>query len=144
MPKPRIMFYHDGRHPHIYRYEPPMQKEQYQACIDELVGTPVEAIMFCLGEGRTVLHDTKVGELSGAQRRQVGPPRLPTAPTKTPRDLSRRGMIRCASSATGHAKKGCDSTRPYSSRISARRWHRCDVQISAWTTRISKSVPVAT
>ncbi len=65
MPKPRIMFYHDGRHPHIYRYEPPMQKEEYQACIDELVGTPVEAIMFCLGEGRTVLHETKVGELLG-------------------------------------------------------------------------------
>ena len=65
MPKPRIMFYHDGRHPHIYRYEPPMQKEQYQACIDELVGTPIEAVMFCLGEGRTVLHDTKVGELLG-------------------------------------------------------------------------------
>ena len=65
MPKPRIMFYHDGRHPHIYRYEPPMQKEEYQACIDELVGTPIEAVMFCLGEGRTVLHDTKVGELLG-------------------------------------------------------------------------------
>ncbi len=65
MPKPHIMFYHDGRHPHIYRYEPPMQKEEYQACIDELVGTPVEAVMFCLGEGRTVLHNTKVGELLG-------------------------------------------------------------------------------
>ena len=65
MPKPRIMFYHDGRHPHIYRYEPPMQKEEYQACIDELVGTPIEAVMFCLGEGRTVLHDTKAGELLG-------------------------------------------------------------------------------
>ena len=59
------MFYHDGRHPHIYRYEPPMQKEEYQACVDELVSTSIEAIMFCLGEGRTVLHDTKVGELLG-------------------------------------------------------------------------------
>ncbi len=65
MPEPRIMFYHDGRHPHIYHYEPPMQKEEYKACIDELVGTPIEAVMFCLGEGRTVLHDTKVGELLG-------------------------------------------------------------------------------
>ena len=65
MPKPRIMFYHDGRHPHIYRYEPPMYKEEYQACIDELASTPVEAVMFCLGEGRTVLHDTRVGELLG-------------------------------------------------------------------------------
>jgi hypothetical protein len=65
MSKPRIMFYHDGRHPLIYMYEPPMQKEEFEAGVDELVGTPVEAIMFCLGDGRTVLHDTKVGELWG-------------------------------------------------------------------------------
>ena len=65
MPKPRIMFYHDGRHPLIYMYEPPMQKEEYEAAVDELVGTPVEALMFCLGDGRTVLHDTKIGELWG-------------------------------------------------------------------------------
>jgi len=42
-----------------------MQKEEYEAAVDELVGTPVEALMFCLGDGRTVLHDTKVGELWG-------------------------------------------------------------------------------
>ena len=65
MPKPKIMFYHDGRHPLIYMYEPPMHKQEYEAAVDELVGTPVEAIMFCLGDGRTVLHDTKVGELWG-------------------------------------------------------------------------------
>ena len=65
MPKPRIMFYHDGRHPLIYMYEPPMQKEEYESAVDELASTPVEAIMFCLGDGRTVLHDTKVGELWG-------------------------------------------------------------------------------
>lgn len=65
MPNPRIMFYHDGRHPLIYMYEPPMQKEEYEAAVDELVGTPVEALMFCLGDGRTVLHNTKVGELWG-------------------------------------------------------------------------------
>ena len=55
---PRMMFYHDGRHPLIYMYEPPIQKEQYESAVDELVGTPVEVIMFCLGDGRTVLHDT--------------------------------------------------------------------------------------
>ena len=65
MATPRIWFYHDGRHPHIYRYEPPMRREEYVACIDEFAGTPVEAISFCLGEGRTMLHDTKVGELLG-------------------------------------------------------------------------------
>ena len=63
--KPKLLFYHDGRHPLIYMYEPPMQKEQYEAAVDELAGTPVEALMFCLGDGRTVLHDTKVGELWG-------------------------------------------------------------------------------
>ena len=65
MPKPRIMFYHDGRHPLLYMYEPAMQKEECKAAVDELAGTPVEALMFCLGDGRTVLHDTEVGELWG-------------------------------------------------------------------------------
>ena len=65
MKKPKIMFYHDGRHSHIYRYEPPMHKEEYIALVDELAGTPVDAIMLCLGEGRTMLHDTRAGELMG-------------------------------------------------------------------------------
>ena len=65
MPKPRIMFYHDGRHPLIYMYEPPMKKEEYESAIDELAGTPVEAVIFCLGEGRVFLHDTKVAEFWG-------------------------------------------------------------------------------
>ena len=29
MSKPRIMFYHDGRHPLIYMYEPPMPKDAW-------------------------------------------------------------------------------------------------------------------
>ena len=65
MGKPRMMFYHDGRHSHIYRYEPPMAPEEYTAMVDELAGTPVDAIMLCLGEGRTMLHDTRAGELWG-------------------------------------------------------------------------------
>ena len=44
MAKPRIMFDHDGRHPLVYMYEPPMYKEEFEAAIDELVGTPVEAV----------------------------------------------------------------------------------------------------
>ena len=63
--RPRIMFYHDARHPAIYMYEPPMEKEEFEAAVDELVGTPVEALMFGLGDGRTVLHGTQVGELWG-------------------------------------------------------------------------------
>ena len=63
--RPRFFFYHDGRHPLIYMYEPPMQKEEFEAGVDELVGTRIEAIAFCLGDGRTVLHDTQIGELWG-------------------------------------------------------------------------------
>ena len=37
-----------------------MRKEEFEAGVDELAGTPVEAIMFCLGDGRTVLHDVTV------------------------------------------------------------------------------------
>ena len=65
MAQPKIVYYHDGRHPHIYRYEPPMYPEEYQACIDELASTSVEALMFGLAEGRTMLHNTKAGELWG-------------------------------------------------------------------------------
>ena len=65
MSKPRIMYYTDARHPLVYMYEPPMRKEEFESSIDELVGTPVEAVMFCLGDGRTMQHDTKVGELWG-------------------------------------------------------------------------------
>ena len=64
-PKPRLAFYHDGRHPLIYMYETPMSREQYEAAVDELVGTPVDTLMLCLGDGRTVLHESAVGELWG-------------------------------------------------------------------------------
>ncbi len=64
--RPRLMFYHDARHPAIYMYEPPMEKPEFEAAVDELLGTPVEALMFGLGDGRTVLHSTRVGELWGA------------------------------------------------------------------------------
>ena len=65
MAKPRMMFYTDARHPLVYMYEPSMQREELESVVDELAGTPIEALMFCLGDGRTVQHDTNVGELWG-------------------------------------------------------------------------------
>ena len=65
MSKPRMMYYTDARHPLVYMYEPPMRKEEFEATIDELVGTPIEVVMFCLGDGRTMMHDTMAGELWG-------------------------------------------------------------------------------
>ena len=63
--KPRLMFYHDSRHPAIYMFEPPMQKEEFEAAVDELVGTDIDALMFNLADGRTMFHDTKAGEVWG-------------------------------------------------------------------------------
>ena len=63
--QPRVMFYHDSRHPLMYMYEPPMQKEEVESTVYELIGTPVEAIMFGLGDGRTMFHDTRAGEVWG-------------------------------------------------------------------------------
>ena len=51
MNQPKIMYYHDGRHPHIYRYEPPMAPEEYIALVDELAGTTVEAIEVVVATG---------------------------------------------------------------------------------------------
>ena len=107
MPQPRIMFYHDGRHPLIYMYEPPMQKEEYEAAVDELVGTPVDALMFCLGDGRTVLHDTKVGELWGHNVEKWPHSRFsPSASERQTPDRVRK-QIRYASSVTVPMRKGC-------------------------------------
>ena len=65
MPRPRIMFDHDGRHPLIYMYEPPIFREELEAGIDELAGTPVEALMLTLGDIRSLLYDTRAGEMWG-------------------------------------------------------------------------------
>ena len=63
--RPRMMFYHDSRHPAIYMYEPPMEKEEFESAVDELAGTSVDCVNFGLGDGRTVFHDTKVSEVWG-------------------------------------------------------------------------------
>ena len=65
MAKPRIFFDHDGRHPLIYMYEPPMQKEELEAAVDELLGTPVEALSLTLGAAQSLLYDSQVGALWG-------------------------------------------------------------------------------
>ncbi len=65
MARPRIMFDHDGRHPLIYMYEPPIQREELEAAVDELVGTPVEALMLMLGDVRSLLYETRTGEVWG-------------------------------------------------------------------------------
>ena len=65
MPKPIITFDHDGRHPLIYMYEPPVFKEEVEAGVDELAGTPIEALMLTLGDVDTLLYASRAGKLWG-------------------------------------------------------------------------------
>jgi hypothetical protein len=64
MKAPTVLYYTDARHPLVYMYEPPMQPEELASVVDELTGTPVDALHYCLGDGRTFLHDTKVRQLA--------------------------------------------------------------------------------
>ena len=65
MTAPKILFYHDGRHPLIYMYEPPMLKEELEAAVDELLGTPVEALSLTLGDAQSLLYHSRAGQLWG-------------------------------------------------------------------------------
>ena len=62
MPQPRIMFENDSRHTLIYMYEPPITVEDHRQAVDELLGTPVEALLFNLGYGNAFLHATEAGD----------------------------------------------------------------------------------
>ncbi len=65
MPQPRIMFENDSRHTLIYMYEPPIAVEDHRQAVDELLGTPVEALLFNLGYGNAFLHGTESGDRWG-------------------------------------------------------------------------------
>ena len=73
MAKPRLMFENDSRHTLIYMYEPPIQKEEHEAAIDELLGTPVEALLYNLGYGNAFLHGTAIGDRWGPEIRATEP-----------------------------------------------------------------------
>ena len=69
MPRPRLCFENDSRHTLLYMYEPPIHAEEIESAVDELLGTPVEALFFNLGYGNAFLHDTKVADQWGPQAR---------------------------------------------------------------------------
>ena len=67
MPRPRLFFENDSRHTLIYMYEPPVHAEEIESAVDELLGTPVAALVFNLGYGNAFLHDTRVADQWGPQ-----------------------------------------------------------------------------
>jgi hypothetical protein len=59
--KPKLIYYHDGRHYLMYRFDPPMSLHQLRKPVDDLIGTPVDTLVFGTGMGQTFMYDTKVG-----------------------------------------------------------------------------------
>ena len=61
MKKPRLIYYHDSRHYLMYRYDPPMSLHRLRKPVDDIVGTPVDTLVYGVGMGQTFLYDTHVG-----------------------------------------------------------------------------------
>ena len=62
MTKPRLIFYSDARHTHIYAYDPPLRVEDAVAPVDDVAGTGVDTFVYGFGAGLTMYHNTEVGE----------------------------------------------------------------------------------
>ena len=65
MSERRVLFHNDARHSYIYYYDPPMRLEEAWKPVDEIVGTGVDTLIYGLGAGPTMFHDTDVGERWG-------------------------------------------------------------------------------
>ena len=65
MRKPRLIYYNDSRHEHLYQYDPPMSLARLRQPVDELVGSGVDTLFYGLGMGYTFLYDTRVGTRFG-------------------------------------------------------------------------------
>lgn len=59
---PRLLLYNDGRHANTYGYEPPMGIRQFREPVDELVDSAADTLIYCVGDTRVLLYDSKVGE----------------------------------------------------------------------------------
>ena len=67
MNNPRLVFYNDARHYHLYNYEPPITLEDARAPVDEVAGTGVDTLVYGFGVGPTMFHLTEVGEIWGTR-----------------------------------------------------------------------------
>ena len=61
MRKPKLIYYNDSRHYHMYRYDPPMSLRQLRRPVDDILETSVDTLSFGLASGQTFLHDSVVG-----------------------------------------------------------------------------------
>ena len=73
MSERRLIFYSDGRHTHIYAYDPPLRVEDAVAPIDDVAGSGVDTFVYGFGSGPTMYHNTKVGETWAEHLVEAGP-----------------------------------------------------------------------
>ena len=73
MSERRLIFYSDGRHTHIYAYDPPLRIEDAVAPIDDVAGSGVDTFVYGFGSGPTMYHNTKVGETWAEHLVEAGP-----------------------------------------------------------------------
>ena len=73
MSERRLIFYSDGRHTHIYAYDPPLRIEDAVAPIDDVAGSGVDTFVYGFGAGPTMYHNTKVGETWAEHLVKAGP-----------------------------------------------------------------------
>ena len=66
MKERKLLFHNDARHYYIYNYDPPFRLEDAWKPIDEIVGTGVDTLVYGLGAGPTMFHNTEVGEVWGS------------------------------------------------------------------------------
>ena len=67
MSRSRLLFYNDALRHHMFVHEPPMRVEDARAAVDEVAGTSVDTLVYGLGSGATMLHNTEVGEAWGTR-----------------------------------------------------------------------------
>ena len=70
--EPRVFFFDDGRHAaDLYCFEPPVTPADHAFIVDQLASSGVDAFVYFAGvEGGTMLYDSKVAQLWGAEVKQ--------------------------------------------------------------------------
>ncbi len=66
MRKRRTIYHNDARHNYLWLFEPPISMDQAWAPVDEVAGTAVDTLSYCVERGDGAFWPTKVGVRFGA------------------------------------------------------------------------------
>ncbi len=69
MRRRRTIYHNDARHNYLWMFEPPMKLQDAWAPVDEVAGTAVDTLSYCVERGDGAFWPTKVGILFGSDMR---------------------------------------------------------------------------